>query len=73
MFCFPAETNRPHRAHPILYGKMHAFHVVWVLTNGGPLHFSETIATYVQKASFGWNTFDLATLPPSPSSGLASP
>jgi multiple sugar transport system permease protein/raffinose/stachyose/melibiose transport system permease protein len=40
-------------------GKMHAFHVVWVLTNGGPLHFSETVATYVQKRAFGWNTFDL--------------
>jgi multiple sugar transport system permease protein/raffinose/stachyose/melibiose transport system permease protein len=40
-------------------GKMHAFHVAWVLTNGGPLHFSETIATYVQKRAFGWNTFDL--------------
>jgi multiple sugar transport system permease protein/raffinose/stachyose/melibiose transport system permease protein len=40
-------------------GKMHAFHVVWVLTNGGPLHFSETIATYVQKRAFGWSTFDL--------------
>jgi len=40
-------------------GKMHAFHVVWVLTNGGPIHFSETVATYVQKRAFGWNTFDL--------------
>lgn len=40
-------------------GKMHAFHVVWVLTNGGPMHFSETVATYVQKRAFGWNTFDL--------------
>jgi len=40
-------------------GKMHAFHVVWVLTNGGPLHFSETIATYVQKRAFGWSSFDL--------------
>jgi multiple sugar transport system permease protein/raffinose/stachyose/melibiose transport system permease protein len=40
-------------------GKMHAFHVVWVLTNGGPLHFSETIATYVQKRAFGWSTYDL--------------
>jgi multiple sugar transport system permease protein/raffinose/stachyose/melibiose transport system permease protein len=40
-------------------GKMHAFHVVWVLTNGGPLHFSETVATYVQKRAFGWSTYDL--------------
>ena len=40
-------------------GKMHAFHVVWVLTNGGPLHFSETVATYVQKRAFGWSSLDL--------------
>ena len=40
-------------------GKMNAFNVVWVLTNGGPLHFSETVATYVQKRAFGWNTFEL--------------
>jgi len=40
-------------------GKMHAFHVVWVLTNGGPIHFSETVATYVQKRAFGWSSFDL--------------
>ncbi len=40
-------------------GKMNAFNVVWTLTNGGPVHFSETIATYVQKRAFGWNTFDL--------------
>lgn len=40
-------------------GKMHAFHVTWVLTNGGPLHFSETVATYVQKRAFGWSSFDL--------------
>ena len=40
-------------------GKMHAFHVVWVLTNGGPMHFSETVATYVQKRAFGWSSFDL--------------
>lgn len=35
-------------------GKMRAFHIVWVLTNGGPMHFSETVATYVQKRAFGW-------------------
>ncbi len=40
-------------------GKMRAFHIVWVLTNGGPMHFSETVATYVQKRAFGWSTLDL--------------
>ena len=40
-------------------GKMRAFHVVWVLTNGGPMHASETVATYVQKRAFGWSTLDL--------------
>lgn len=40
-------------------GKMRAFNVVWVLTNGGPLHFSETVATYVQKRAFAWRTLDL--------------
>jgi ABC-type sugar transport system permease subunit len=40
-------------------GKMNAFNVVWVLTNGGPMHFSETVATYMQKRAFGWSTLDL--------------
>lgn len=40
-------------------GKMRAFNVVWVLTGGGPLHLSETVATYVQKRAFGWRTLDL--------------
>lgn len=40
-------------------GKMRAFNVVWVLTNGGPVHFSETVATYVQKRAFNWNSLDL--------------
>jgi raffinose/stachyose/melibiose transport system permease protein len=40
-------------------GKMRAFHIVWVLTHGGPMHFSETVATYVQKRAFGWSTVDL--------------
>jgi ABC-type sugar transport system permease subunit len=40
-------------------GKMRAFHIVWVLTNGGPMHFSETVATYVQKRAFAWRTLDL--------------
>jgi multiple sugar transport system permease protein/raffinose/stachyose/melibiose transport system permease protein len=38
---------------------MNAFNVVWVLTNGGPIHFSETVATYVQKRAFNWNTIEL--------------
>ena len=33
-------------------GKMRAFDVVWVLTNGGPAHHSETVATYMQKRAF---------------------
>ncbi|MDY7027899.1 MAG: sugar ABC transporter permease [Spirochaetota bacterium] len=40
-------------------GKMRAFHVVWVLTNGGPMHHTETVATYVQKRAFGWSSLDL--------------
>ncbi len=40
-------------------GKMRAFHIVWVLTGGGPMHFSETVATYVQKRAFAWRTLDL--------------
>ncbi|NWF71212.1 MAG: sugar ABC transporter permease [Chloroflexi bacterium] len=40
-------------------GKMKAFNVVWVLTEGGPLHASETVATYVQKRAFAWRTLDL--------------
>lgn len=40
-------------------GKMRAFNVVWVLTGGGPMHASETIATYVQKRAFGWKTMDM--------------
>lgn len=40
-------------------GKMRAFNVVWVLTGGGPLHFSETVATYVHKRAFLWRSFDL--------------
>jgi len=35
-------------------GKMHAFNVVWVLTQGRPLHFSETVATWVQNRAFAW-------------------
>ena len=40
-------------------GKMRAFNVVWVLTEGKPLHFSETVATYIQKRAFGWGTLDM--------------
>lgn len=40
-------------------GKMRAFNVVWVLTQGGPVHASETVATYVQKRAFYWNSLDL--------------
>lgn len=40
-------------------GKMRAFNVVWVLTGGGPIHASETVATYVQKRAFYWNSLDL--------------
>jgi len=35
-------------------GKMRSFNVVWVLTQGRPMHASETVATYVQKRAFGW-------------------
>jgi ABC-type sugar transport system permease subunit len=38
---------------------MRAFNVVWVLTQGGPLHYSETVATYVQKRAFFWSSLDL--------------
>lgn len=40
-------------------GKMRAFNVAWVLTQGGPVHASETVATYVQKRAFYWNSIDL--------------
>jgi len=37
-------------------GKMRAFNLVWVLTRGGPMHMSETVATYVHKRAFTWPT-----------------
>lgn len=40
-------------------GKMNAFNVVWALTMGGPMHASETVATYIQKRAFGWDSLDL--------------
>lgn len=40
-------------------GKMRGFHIVWALTGGGPLHASETVATYIQKRAFQWGTLDM--------------
>lgn len=40
-------------------GKMVQFALVWVTTRGGPIHYTETIATYVQKRAFEWRTLDL--------------
>ena len=40
-------------------GKMRAFNVVWALTGGGPMHSSETVATYVQTLAFGQMSLDL--------------
>jgi ABC-type sugar transport system permease subunit len=40
-------------------GKMRAFNVVWVLTQGRPLHYSETVATWVQTRAFNYSTLDL--------------
>ncbi len=40
-------------------GKMMQFALVWVTTKGGPLYFTETVATYVQKRAFSWRTLDL--------------
>jgi multiple sugar transport system permease protein/raffinose/stachyose/melibiose transport system permease protein len=40
-------------------GKMRAFNVVWVLTQGRPLHFSETVATWVHTRAFNYSTLDL--------------
>ncbi|MGQ9629443.1 MAG: carbohydrate ABC transporter permease [bacterium] len=40
-------------------GKMKQMELVWVTTRGGPMHFSETVATYVQKRAFDWRTLDL--------------
>lgn len=40
-------------------GKMVQFALVWVTTRGGPVHYTETIATYVQKRAFEWRTLDL--------------
>jgi multiple sugar transport system permease protein/raffinose/stachyose/melibiose transport system permease protein len=40
-------------------GKMEAFAAVWVTTQGGPVYSTETVATYMQKRAFLWQTFDL--------------
>jgi multiple sugar transport system permease protein/raffinose/stachyose/melibiose transport system permease protein len=40
-------------------GKMVQFALVWVTTRGGPVYYTETIATYVQKRAFEWRTLDL--------------
>jgi multiple sugar transport system permease protein/raffinose/stachyose/melibiose transport system permease protein len=40
-------------------GKMKIFDLVWVMTKGGPMWGSETVATYVIKRAFHWNTLDL--------------
>jgi ABC-type sugar transport system permease subunit len=40
-------------------GKMEAFAAVWVVTQGGPVYSTETVATYMQKRAFLWQTFDL--------------
>ena len=40
-------------------GKMRIFDLVWIMTGGGPLWSTETVATYVYKRAFDWSTFDL--------------
>jgi multiple sugar transport system permease protein/raffinose/stachyose/melibiose transport system permease protein len=40
-------------------GKMEAFAAVWTTTQGGPVYSTETVATYMQKRAFMWQTFDL--------------
>jgi ABC-type sugar transport system permease subunit len=40
-------------------GKMKQFALVWVSTMGGPMHYTETVATYVQNRAFNWRTLDL--------------
>ena len=40
-------------------GKMNQFALIWVSTNGGPMYYTETVATYMQKRAFGWRTLDL--------------
>ena len=40
-------------------GKMKIFDLVWIMTKGGPLWSTETLATYTYKRAFEWQTFDL--------------
>ena len=40
-------------------GKMRIFDLVWIMTGGGPLWSTETVATYVYKRAFDWSTFNL--------------
>jgi len=40
-------------------GKMKQFALVWVMTRGGPMWATETVATYVVKRAFEWKTLDL--------------
>ena len=40
-------------------GKMKQFALVWVMTRGGPMWGTETVATYVVKRAFEWKTLDL--------------
>ena len=40
-------------------GKMKQFALVWVMTRGGPMWGTETVATYVIKRAFEWKTLDL--------------
>lgn len=40
-------------------GKMKIFDLVWVMTQGGPMWGTETVATYVIKRAFQWRTLDL--------------
>lgn len=40
-------------------GKMKQFEIVWIMTRGGPMWGTETVATYVFKRAFEWRTLDL--------------
>jgi len=53
-------------------GKMQAFNVVWVLTRGGPVHYSETVATYIQNESSTGAPLTWGILPQWPHYGSGS-
>ncbi|MGD1878564.1 MAG: hypothetical protein ACFB13_13830 [Kiloniellaceae bacterium] len=38
---------------------MKIFDLVWIMTKGGPLWSTETLATYTYKRAFQWDTFNL--------------